>query len=219
MAALARLARHLGRHPARAQRLLLAAALLASFGLAAALPYELEGLQLGQGRAAVLRAHPDLQLDAVAYQDPLVGTEYALIYGRVAILRYEAQRREAGRDLAVKLTGDDRLYSVVTTIADPARSCEQAVAEAARRYGAPQVDERPTYALWQAPSMLGPQLELVCLGDGLYRLALSDPAIARDYEARLAAELQDAVNAALNVTRSQGTEPPGLPHFLDPRQD
>jgi hypothetical protein len=220
---MSRLARHLRRRPASLHPLLLAAALLASLGLAAAAPFELAGLQLGMDRAAVLRAFPDLQLAEVAYADPLVGTDYALSYGRVAILRYEGRRPAAppgtaGSDLELRLTGDDRLYLVATTVADPALTCAQASADRAALHGAPQLDERPTYALWQAPSMLGPRLEFHCLGDGLYHLELTDRALADDYTARLAAELQDAVDAAANAAPTQATRPPGLPPFLDARQ-
>ena len=203
------------RHAAGALALLLAAALLASLGLSAGTLFELKGLQLGETRAAVLRAHPDLRLRTVPYEDPLIGTDYALTFGRVATLRYEGDKvvrsDKAAYDLAVRLTGDDRLYSVVALVSDPALTCRQAVRNGAQRFGAPRIDESPGYALWGAPSMLGPQLEFHCLGDGLYRLELSDQALARAYEDRLATDLRDAVHELLQAARMPTAPSPELP--------
>lgn len=184
-------------------------------------PYELEGLRLGDSREAVLRAHADLHLRPVLYEDPLVGTDYALTYGRAVTLRYEGDKLErqdgqAAYDLAVRLTGDDRLYSVVALVSDPARSCARAIEDTAQRSGAPVVEERPLYALWRDPSMLGPELEFRCLGDGLYRLELSDLALARSYEEELKAELRHAVDETLQVARGDGQRAADPPPFLLP---
>jgi hypothetical protein len=212
------------RHPALALSLLLTTALCASLALSAAGTYELAGLQLGEDRAAVLRAHPELRLEALAYEDPLVGTDYAVTFGRIAILRYEGallvrQSPEAAYDLTVRLTGDERLYAVVTLVSDAGRTCREAVEEGARRYGEPRIDERPFYVLWGSPSMLGPQVEFRCLGEGLYRLELSDLALARDYEDQLAAELQSAVHETLQAARETTRRPAELPppRLLPPR--
>jgi hypothetical protein len=78
-------------------------------------------------------------------------------------------------------------------------------------------DNRPFYASWQARGMLGPQLEFRCLGDGLYRLELSDLTPARAYREALAAMLQHAVDQGLDANPDQRLES-ALPSFLRPRQ-
>jgi hypothetical protein len=67
--------------------------------------------------------------------------------------------------------------------------------------------------------MLGPQVVFRCLGEGLYRLELSDLALARDYEDQLAAELQSAVHETLQAARETTRRPAELPppRLLPPR--
>jgi hypothetical protein len=109
------------------------ALLAGSLDPTAAAPYEVLGLHLGDSREAVASAHPDLRLEAVAYEDPRVGTRYALTYGSVATLRYEGRKDERTSEdeaysLEVRLTGDGRLYEATAQILDRSQTCQGAIA-------------------------------------------------------------------------------------------
>jgi hypothetical protein len=191
-------------------------ALLAGSLDPAATPYEVMGLHLGDSREAVARAHPDLRLEAVAYEDPRVGTRYALTHGSVATLRYEGRKAERtgedeGYSLEVRLTGDGRLYEATAQILDRSRTCAGAIAEMTQQLGAPRIDERPSHALWSEASQIGPRLEIWCLGEGLYRLEMADPSIAEAHREQLESELETAVAEALQIIGEPPQPPAGGP--------
>jgi hypothetical protein len=47
------------------------------------------------------------------------------------------------------MTGDGRLYEATTQVLDRSQTCEGAIAEMTQQFGAPDIDQRPSYAHWR----------------------------------------------------------------------
>ena len=165
--------------------------------------YEVEGLRLGMTVVEAQLVLPDLRVTDVPYVDERIGTNYRIIYGRIAVLRQEGSllvtRPGHAAQLQYLFTGDGRLFAVQARVRDEAVGCDGMMERIRQAHGPPIVLDGRDYALWRQVVVLGPQLELQCLSrvDGFFTLTLRQDDMQRRYLETLFRDLEPAVQAAI----------------------